>query len=61
MVLIQNIYLKIYFAESPFSDVAKQIQKILQNNRQSFADGFEGLPTLDPLSIPGPMKLNADT
>ncbi|XP_044730641.1 uncharacterized protein LOC123293794 [Chrysoperla carnea] len=46
--------------KSPFSDVAKQIEQILQNNRQSFADGFKGLPTLDPLFISGPMKLNAD-
>ncbi|XP_044730642.1 uncharacterized protein LOC123293795 [Chrysoperla carnea] len=46
--------------KTPYDILSKQIQQILQNNRQAFADGFEGLTQLDPISIDGPFNLSGN-
>ncbi|XP_044729221.1 uncharacterized protein LOC123292574 [Chrysoperla carnea] len=45
---------------SPYLDLANKITEIAQNNRQQIADGFKGLPPLEPISITGPFSYTTD-
>ncbi|XP_044730581.1 uncharacterized protein LOC123293745 [Chrysoperla carnea] len=44
---------------SPNNGLAEKIEKYFISHRKNFADGFNGLPSLDPVTVPGPFRLDA--